>query len=29
MILAGLSYKYFESFFLKFKSKFSKIKSGN
>jgi peptidoglycan/LPS O-acetylase OafA/YrhL len=29
IIMAGLSYKYFESFFLKFKVRFSKILSGN
>ena len=29
IILAGLSYKYFESFFLKFKDKFSIVLSGN
>lgn len=29
IIIAGLSYKYFESFFLKFKDKFSIILSGN
>ena len=29
IMLAGLSYKYFESFFLKFKTKFSNIISGN
>ncbi len=29
VIIAGLSYKYFESFFLKFKDKFSVILSGN
>lgn len=29
IILAGLSYKYFESFFLKFKDKFSNVISGN
>tara|TARA_B110000902_G_scaffold251701_1_gene312280 strand:- start:216 stop:572 length:357 start_codon:yes stop_codon:yes gene_type:complete len=29
ILIAGLSYKYFESFFLKFKVQFSKIQSGN
>ncbi len=29
ILLAGLSYKYFESFFLKFKGKFSNVISGN
>lgn len=29
ILLAGLSYRYFESFFLKFKDRFSKILSGN
>lgn len=29
IIIAGLSYKYFESYFLKFKNKYSNIKSGN
>ncbi|WP_158838531.1 acyltransferase family protein [Polaribacter sp. L3A8] len=29
IIMAGLSYKYFESFFLQFKEKFSKVLSGN
>jgi len=29
IIIAGVSYKYFESYFLKFKHKFSKIDSGN
>ena len=29
IIIAGLSYKYFESFFLKFKDKFSIVLSGN
>jgi peptidoglycan/LPS O-acetylase OafA/YrhL len=29
IILAGLSYKYFESFFLKFKDRFSIVLSGN
>jgi len=29
IFLAGLSYKYFESFFLKFKDKFSNVLSGN
>ena len=29
IIIAGLSYRYFESFFLKFKNRFSKILSGN
>lgn len=29
IIIAGLSYKYFEAFFLKFKNKFSNIISGN
>ncbi len=28
IVLAGISYKYFESFFLQFKEKFAKIKSG-
>ncbi len=29
IIIAGLSYKYFETYFLKFKHKFSKVLSGN
>jgi peptidoglycan/LPS O-acetylase OafA/YrhL len=29
ILIAGLSYKYFEAYFLKFKHKFSKVLSGN